>query len=51
MELFFMLFGLGFFTWVIQYTARQSDKDYERTLNERREFGVHRPQKKRRLRL
>lgn len=39
LDLAFMVFALGFFMFVIHYVVRSQDRDYERKLNEAREFG------------
>ncbi len=35
----YLCFALGFFMFTMWFVKRQNDVDYERTLNERREFG------------
>lgn len=43
LDLAFMLIGLGFFIFVmflvIKFANQDNERDYGRTLNERREFG------------
>lgn len=39
MEFFFMFIGLGFFLFVMWMILSSEQKTYDRTLNERREFG------------
>lgn len=46
MEYFFMFVGLGFFLYVLFIVERADEKRYDRKLNEMREFGVHRQQKR-----
>ena len=38
-EITFLVFGLGFFLYCIHIIERSSDKEYNRKLNEAREFG------------
>ena len=39
MDLFVMLIGLGFFIFIIHLVTNGEDRDYQRRLNEAREFG------------
>lgn len=39
LDLAFMVFALGFFTFATKNVLNQDDKEYARQLNERREFG------------
>lgn len=39
MDFFFMFIGLGFFLFIIWFVVQQHDKEYNRKLNEQREFG------------
>lgn len=39
MEFFFLFIGLGFFLFVIWLVVNTEERDYNRRLNERREFG------------
>lgn len=50
METAFMVFGLGFFLYVMHLTNRDEQIRYQRWLNEAREFGYRPPTKKRRFR-
>lgn len=40
LEMTFLLFGLGFFLFVVLIINRDNREQYERRLNEKREFGV-----------
>lgn len=44
-DLVFMIFGLGFFVFCISYANRSinndNERDYNRRLNEAREFGIY----------
>ncbi len=46
MEIAFMVFGLGFFIYVIWMVQVAEERTYQRKLNEAREFGTHVPQEK-----
>lgn len=46
MEIFFMLIGLGFFVFVIWLVLNQNNIEYNRQLNERREFGYRKQKRK-----
>lgn len=45
----FLVFGLGFFLYVFIVIERSNDKQYERRLNEMREFGLHQEEQKKRF--
>lgn len=42
-SMFFMLFGLGFFIFVVWKIEKSEDDRYQRRLNEAREFGYKKP--------
>lgn len=43
MEIAFMVFGLGFFLFVVLMIERSEERSYQRRLNEAREFGYGGP--------
>ena len=45
-DFFFMFIGFGFFAWILRLVIHESDKDYNRELNERREFGYQKQKRK-----
>lgn len=40
-DMAFMLIGLGFFIFMIWFVENAEERNYQRKLNEAREFGVH----------
>lgn len=50
MEIAFMVFGLGFFIYVVWMVENSEERTYQRKLNEAREFGKHPPSDKGRKR-